>query len=72
MVIESSFLLEKRKLVVIYHPSSEHSVHLAHSKDLVAHGFALDLDDGKSFKLSQTPIKSSATCKWCGFSFNIN
>lgn len=43
MVTESSFLLEKRKIVVIYHPSSENSVHLAHAANIVSCGLALDI-----------------------------
>lgn len=61
MVTESSFLLEKKKIVVIYHPSSENSAHLVHSKDSVAHGFALDIHAEQSFTSPQTLRKSSAT-----------
>lgn len=61
MVTESSYLLEKGQSVVIYHPSSENSVHLAHFTDILTHGFALDIHDNESFKLPQTPMKSAAT-----------
>lgn len=60
MVTESSFLLEKGKQVVIYHPSSENSVHLAHVTETIAQGFALDIRHDEAFKLTQTPIKSTA------------
>jgi hypothetical protein len=63
MVTESSFLLEKRKCVVLYHPSSENSAHLDHATYIVNHGFASDIYNchEESFKLPQTPTKLAAT-----------
>ncbi len=62
MVTESSFFLEKGIPVIIYHPSSENTVHLAHAKDAITQGFAGDIADEKvSLKPSQRKMESAAT-----------
>lgn len=62
MVTESSFFLESKTPVVIYHPASENSAHFAHAQDAVEQGFALDIANEKiSFKLPIKKMESAAT-----------
>lgn len=61
MVTESSFLSEKGKPVILYHPSSQNSTHLTHAVHTVACGLALDIDNKESFELPQAATKSAAT-----------
>jgi len=59
---ESSFVLEKGIPVVIYHPSSENPAHLAHAKDAVNQGFAVDVANEEiSFEPSKGKMESAAT-----------
>lgn len=60
MVTESNHLYNKGVPVVIYHPSSENSAHLAHVSDLLKQGLVLELSKSKLVKPCRTQIIPAA------------